>query len=212
MNVKLKRILLAVGLVGMIILGEVLLHYSNQEDRLDTSQVVDKVQSVKIVQEPIFKTIIVNPVKKDFQLYPDSLKANEEVTDLRLTGYPELQPVDLVSHLVGFLKAKEFDLAARLFVVDHYIDFFYRDYSELDDYLSRVHAFGEQLTRSGTLTHAKVQSEQCIEDRCSLQVDFHFGKKNYLNVMLELQLIDDGHEEGGDYYIRTPVEELLSLF
>lgn len=205
MKKRLKIAGLFIALIGIFVLGEWLLYGGEDGGAILEPEAAEE----QVLQEepPVSYKQLVSPRPVLYRISSDDLIGLDQ--DVQLHDYPELDAVDVFTNFVGFLLAKEYGLAARLFSVDSYVSYFYEDFQELDDYVSRVSFFGEQFTLGGKLVYADVLAQSVLDSQTVLDVQFYYVGGFSKRLTLAFSLVSDGHGSHEDYYIVSLVDDLL---
>ena len=166
----------------------------------------DPTQESELVQQAatVAKTHI--PYKPTYKENISSLE------DDSVKHHIDLSVEDVGANFFGYLRAGEYEKAALLFEVDQYMDYFFRDYQELQQYIDRLNNFGNTITRNQQLvTVHLLRSEKILENQMNLVFECVYTDRLQDKIEIQLQFVSkkDGHDHAPTWFIADSVEEIV---
>lgn len=124
-----------------------------------------------------------------------------------------LSITDTAANFFGYLRAGEYEKAALIFETDQYLEYFFRDYNKLQDYIEHLNTFGKTITRDGELiTVQLIKSEPVDETHTLLSFELTYRDNRGKPVLLKIMFGTVSGEHGQDptWFITDPVEDILN--
>ncbi|MNW32177.1 hypothetical protein D3C74_91130 [compost metagenome] len=134
--------------------------------------------------------------------------------DLDIHTHDELTTKDVAANFFGYLRAGEYEKAALLFEVDHYMNYFFRDYKELQDYIDFLNEFGQSITREQTLisvflVDTKIHSKNEITQTYECIYSDNPNEKVPVSIRFRTQGNDHDPDEES-WFINDSVESIIN--
>lgn len=124
-----------------------------------------------------------------------------------------LSVTDTASNFFGYLRAGEYEKAALIFETDQYLEYFFRDYNELQDYIEHLNTFGKTITKEGQLITVQLrESKQVDESHTLLSFELTYRDNRVKPVLLQIMFGTVSGEHGQDptWFITDSVEDVLN--